>query len=312
VLVANYGSERPPLSDKRSYGCTTGKRGLCLVYNAAMKRELRARLDTDPGAPAPPACTLHSAAHTCFSGVCGRRTREHRTGSDREPQRRDAAPTEVTHIMVDEAQDMKPLFYLICRLVSMARSPPTLMLVGDPPTGGQSLERCGLALLTLAPRSLVRAAGRVWRVHALTVSSDARLGGRVQQRHVRAVGDLQPGRVGTQGTPSRCNMWRWTLTQGCSRCWTGCPKGLREDVLVVVPSAQSAVLQTLLAEQVHTYQPMRDDQGTKPVLVNRSASARTTPARAWSAVRSGDVFRPLLPLAGVRLRTPCRRPTTSP
>jgi superfamily I DNA/RNA helicase len=35
--------------------------------------------------------------------------------------------------MVDEAQDMKPLFYrLICRLVSMARSPPTLMLVGDP------------------------------------------------------------------------------------------------------------------------------------------------------------------------------------
>jgi hypothetical protein len=133
VLVANYGSERPPLSDKRSYGCTTGKRGLCLVYNAAMKRELRARLDTDPGAPAPPACTLHSAAHTCFSGVCGRRTREHRTGSDREPQRRDAAPTEVTHIMVDEAQDMKPLFYLICRLVSMARSPPTLMLVGDPP-----------------------------------------------------------------------------------------------------------------------------------------------------------------------------------
>jgi hypothetical protein len=224
VLVANYGSERPPLSDKRSYGCTTGKRGLCLVYNAAMKRELRPS-DTE----GPSAASVHVAQRrpTCFSGVCGRRTRSivrALTASLSEEGR--FALTEVTHIMVDEAQDMKPLFYrLICRLVSMARSPPTLMLVGDPPTGGQSLERCGLRF-NPRPSTLVRAAGRVWRVHALTVSSDAPRWSR-PTTPCRAVGDLQPGRVGTRHASSAatCGAGPHAGLQQVLD-WL-CPKGLR-------------------------------------------------------------------------------------
>jgi hypothetical protein len=134
VVLVTTAPERPPLSDKRSYGCTRRASAASLVYNAAMKRDA-ARPDTDPGAPAPPACTRCTAPPTLLGRLWATDEGIVRALTASLSEEGRFALTEVTHIMVDEAQDMKPLFYrLICRLVSMARS-PTLMLVGDPPTG---------------------------------------------------------------------------------------------------------------------------------------------------------------------------------
>jgi hypothetical protein len=122
VLVANYGSERPPLSDKRSYGCTrqasaasasctTPRCASCvrLILTLGPQRRQRAHV---------------AQRRLQLSGVCGRRTRGIVRALTASLEEGRFALTEVTHIMVDEAQDMKPLFYrLICRLVSMARSP---------------------------------------------------------------------------------------------------------------------------------------------------------------------------------------------
>jgi hypothetical protein len=284
VLVANYGSGKTTTIRQALVRLhATGKRGLCLVYNAAMKRELRARLDTDPGGPSAASVhTLHSAAQHFFSGVCGATDEgivRALTASLSEEGR--FALTEVTHIMVDEAQDMKPLFYrLICRLVSMARSPPTLMLVGDPQQEVNRWNAADSRFLTLAPRLSYGAAGRVWRVHALTVSFRCPASV-VASNNAMSGLSVTSSRAesGPKARIIRCNMWQHGPSHaGLQQVLDWLSEGFaREDVLVLVPSLKrstpSAVLQTLLAEHgVHTYQPMRDDQegGTKSgILVNK-------------------------------------------
>jgi hypothetical protein len=285
VLVANYGSGKTTTIRHALVQLhALGKRGLCLVYNAAMKRELRARLETEPDGPSPDSVhTLHSAAQHFFMGVCGATDAgivRALTAAVSESGRRALAG--VTHIMVDEAQDMKPLFYrFICRLVSLADGArPALMLVGDP---NQEVNRWNAAdsrFLTLAPRLPYGAADRTWRVHALTVSFRC-------PATVVSANNAMSGLTVSSSRPLnapkpcliRCNMWQHGPAHaGMRQIMDWLAEGYRrEDILVLVPSLKrstpSAVLQTLLAEHdIHSFQPMRDDQegGSKPgILTNK-------------------------------------------
>jgi hypothetical protein len=144
-------------------------------------------------------------------------------------------------------------------------------------------------------------------VHALTVSSDARLGGRVNN----AMSGLSVTSSRAESGPRRiirCNMWRYgPLTQGCSRCWTGCPKGLRAGRARAVPSlkrrAPDAVLQTLRRNRSTPTNPCEIEEAPRAESSLTGPLLRTTPARAWSRAFWRCVS--ILPLAGTE--PACRR-----
>jgi hypothetical protein len=88
---------------------SSGGRAICLVYNSSMKHEMREKASSD--------CrhaihTIHSAAQYIYDGVCG-------SNDDGISTSLTAAVStkgfdlvaRTTHIIVDEAQDITPLFY---------------------------------------------------------------------------------------------------------------------------------------------------------------------------------------------------------
>jgi superfamily II DNA or RNA helicase len=144
VLRANYGSGKTTVvmkivNDVKS----SGGRAICLVYNSSMKHEMREKASSDCRQTIP-----HSAAQYIYDGVCG-------SNDDGISTSLTAAVStkgfdlvaRTTHIIVDEAQDITPLFYEFIS-VPQTRSNPqwnrSIIIVGRGRNArSESMERFG-------------------------------------------------------------------------------------------------------------------------------------------------------------------------
>jgi hypothetical protein len=271
VLRANYGSGKTTVvlqivnDVHASGGCA-----LCLVYNASMKYEMRAKAELHSKHTIH---TIHSAAQFIFEGVCGSNDDGIETSLSA-PVSTDGHDlvSRITHIIVDEAQDIKPIFYdfismLVTTVTSITDRKPSLLLVGDAMQEVNRWNGSDARFLTMAPELQYGAPTDVWSERALTktfrcppevVTCNNAMTG------LQVVSDKPYG--GDKPCLKICDIWdRSPDNEGYRQIIVWLEQGFTpSDILVLVPSlktsAPSRVLQGLLSGSgISSYQPMRDD-----------------------------------------------------
>lgn len=271
VLRANYGSGKTSVvmhivnDVQASGGCA-----LCLVYNASMKYEMRAKAEVHSKYTIH---TIHSAAQFIFEGVCGSNDDGIATSLTAQisTDGHDLV-SRITHIIVDEAQDIKPLFYdFICMLRTTVSSTtgrtPALLLVGDAMQEVNRWNGSDARFLTMATKLQYGAPDDTWSERVLTKTfrcppevvecNNAMTG-------LQVVSDKSYG--GVKPCLKVCDIWdRTSDNEGYRQVKDWLHQGFSpSEILVLVPSlktsAPSRVLQALLSEYgISSYQPMKDD-----------------------------------------------------
>jgi TusA-related sulfurtransferase len=286
VLEAHYGSGKTTtiLAAVAAIEAVDGT-ALALAYNANMKNELRTRRRASEarGNSRRYTHSLHSAA-MYFYGVKGATDAGIHAAIDGEPAEgrlRDLAA--VTHVLVDEAQDLTPLFFrFLVKLlgdigaaasrVGMFKpwSVPVVMLVGDPRQAVNLWNGADARFLTMAP-TLLDAPGRTWARCELTRTFRCpppvvALNNAVNGINVRT--EREPAADGRDRPELiRCDVWDTTVDNAAyARVMAWLTEFAREDVLILVPSLKRStpahVLQTLLGDAgVASYQPARGGSG---------------------------------------------------
>jgi ATP-dependent exoDNAse (exonuclease V) beta subunit len=169
-LEANYGSGKTTtIMHAYNQIIEVSCQALCLVYNSSMKTEMRTRVGDWRFIH-----TIHSAAQAFFIGVNGAtdhgihkamHTDVNDIGNERLKQ--------VTHIMIDEAQDLKPLFYRFIRrlmhiIEKMSGQSPVIMLVGDARQEVNRWNHADARFMTMSDRLGYN--DRDWAKHQLTMT----------------------------------------------------------------------------------------------------------------------------------------------
>jgi hypothetical protein len=180
----------------------------------------------------------------------------------------------VTHVMIDEAQDLKPLFFrfikrLIQTIHSIRGNEPSIMLVGDVYQEVNRWNHADSRFLALAPSLMYNS--KPWKIHELTktfrcpeevvVANNLITGLSVVPHKSRTLDGSGIPRLG------RCDLRKsGSDNKAYLRIREWLDAGyVYEDILVLVPSlkkgSMAAKLQNILGRNhIPTYQPTSDDR----------------------------------------------------
>jgi hypothetical protein len=273
TIRANYGSGKTT-TIMHAYNEVerVGGQALCMVYNSSMKLEMRSRVSVESRAYVH---TIHSAAQYFFHDVNGStdhgilKALKAKVSDDGTVRLRN-----VTHVMIDEAQDLKPLFYdfirkLVRTIKRLSASEPTIMLVGDVAQEVNRWNHADSRFLSLAPHLGYNT--KRWKIHELTktfrcpqevvLANNLITGLKVVPHKSASVDGKSKPRLG------RCDLRKKGVdNRAYKRIREWLDEGYEyEDILVLVPSlkkgSMAAKLQHVLGRQkIPTYQPNSDDK----------------------------------------------------